>query len=881
MERENGNPMIGKTLLHYKVVSQIGKGGMGEVYVAEDTKLGRRVALKILPSEVAADAERRKRFEREAKAVAALNHPNIVTMFSVEEVDGIHFTTMELVVGETLTTLIPEKHGFPLSQLLNRAIDLADAVSAAHRQGITHRDLKPDNVMVSDEGRLKVLDFGLAKFREDAPDVGAGTQLPTESMTQEGKILGTVAYMSPEQAEGKPADARSDIFSLGIILYQMASGRRPFKGDTPMSTISMILRETPASITELNPNLPRHLGRIVKRCLEKDPERRYQTAQDLRNDLQGLREELDSGELPVPSRAAAPAAGRSSVRWLGIAAALLVVAAIAYFVSQRLSSGPQAPGARAMEITRLTSSGNAAEAAISPDGNYVAHEVRVAGRDGLAVTHVTTGSSVEIVAPSDASIVDPTFAPQGDFVYYILQPEEAPFPSLYRVPVLGGASRKILEQVNERISFSPDGSRFVFVRHGDPIGSSKLIVADADGRNEHVITTRTHPDSYRDPAWSPDGTVIAAGIETFAGGVQATVVVVPAEGGAEREILSGSWWNVGEIAWLPDGSGLVLNAQDKPMFLASQIWELSYPAGEARRITNDLNFYEGVSVNGDGTALVTVQQDLSADLWVVTPEEGAEPFRVTSSSRTFDGFGVTWIGEDRIVYASNAAGPIHLWSIGADGGDPVQLTSEAHNHPFPVASADGRYLMFPSDRAGGVNIWRMEADGSNLTQITDGAFDVEPSISPDGQWVVYTGGSNSTLLKVSVEGGEPEEILDRWCDASKFSPDGTQIAVRNWHEDEKKWKVDLIPFQGGEPTGTLEIRGNYEWSPDGRAITYADGEGGVENIWSQPLDGGEPRQLTHFEKDWIGWHAWAPDGKRLVVSRGQADTDVVLIRNFR
>jgi Tol biopolymer transport system component len=338
---------------------------------------------------------------------------------------------------------------------------------------------------------------------------------------------------------------------------------------------------------------------------------------------------------------------------------------------------------------------------------------------------------------------------------------------------------------------------------------------------------------------------------------------------------------VGEIAWLPDGNGLVLNAQDKPMFLASQIWELSYPAGEARRITNDLNFYRGVSVNGDGTALVTVQQDLSADLWVVTPEEGAEPFRVTSSSRTFDGFGVTWIGEDRIVYASNAAGSIHLWSIGADGGDPVQLTSEAHNYPFPVASADGRYLMVPSDRAGGVNIWRMEADGSNLTQITDGAFDVEPSISLDGQWVVYIGGSNSTLLKVSVEGGEPEEILDRWCNASKFSPDGTQIAVRNWHEDEKKWKVDLIPFQGGEPTGTLEIRGNYEWSPDGRAITYADGEGGVENIWSQPLDGGEPRQLTHFEKDWIGWHAWAPDGKRLVVSRGQSHTDVVLIRNFR
>ncbi|MCG6950690.1 MAG: serine/threonine protein kinase, partial [Acidobacteria bacterium] len=273
--------MIGNNLAHYRIVGGLGKGGMGEVYLAEDTRLNRRVALKVLPSEMAADPERRARFEREAQAVAALNHPNIVTIHSVEEADGVHFITMELVEGQTLSKLLP-KNGFGLRELLEIAIPLADAVSSAHRSGITHRDLKPDNIMVDGEGRLRILDFGLAKTRDaEAADQGL-TQAPTATVeTEEGKILGTVAYMSPEQAEGKPVDSRTDIFSMGTILYEMATGERPFRGGTSMSTISSILRDDPAPVTELNRSLPRHLGRVVRRCLAKDPDRRYQTALDL------------------------------------------------------------------------------------------------------------------------------------------------------------------------------------------------------------------------------------------------------------------------------------------------------------------------------------------------------------------------------------------------------------------------------------------------------------------------------------------------------------------------------------------------------------------------------------------------------------------------
>ena len=289
----------GQMLSHYRLVEKIGEGGMGAVWVADDTKLHRKVALKILPAEATDDAERTARFQHEARSVAALNHPNIVTLYSVEEDHGIHFLTMEFVEGVTLSESTP-RFGFSLGKLLEYAIPLVEAVSAAHDKGIIHRDLKPANVMVGKDGRLRVLDFGLAKLREKHNEDDGTTQFPTRSITQDGRIVGTVSYMSPEQAEGKPVDARSDVFSLGVVLYEMATGRRPFQGDTAVATIAAILRDTPTWITELNPKLPRHLGRIVNRCLAKRPDRRYQTAVDVRNELEGLKEEFGSGDIDGP-----------------------------------------------------------------------------------------------------------------------------------------------------------------------------------------------------------------------------------------------------------------------------------------------------------------------------------------------------------------------------------------------------------------------------------------------------------------------------------------------------------------------------------------------------------------------------------------------------
>ncbi len=332
----------GTRLAHYEIIGLLGAGGMGEVYRARDTKLQREVALKVLPPDTAANPERRQRFEREARAVAALNHPNIVTIHSVDEVDGRLFLTMELVDGQPLSELI-RPGGLPIYQLLAIATPLADAVSAAHARGITHRDLKPANVMVASTRQVKVLDFGLAKLLDPSLITDSMATEAPQVITGQGNILGTIAYMAPEQAEGKPVDARSDIFSLGVMLYEMATGERPFKGDTSVSTLAAIMRDTPKPVTEVNPAIPKELGRVIRRALSKDPERRQQTGKDLRNELDDLRKELESGELTASTsqtaavRAAAPPPRR--IPWAAVAAGLALVAAAGAGVTW-LSRGP-------------------------------------------------------------------------------------------------------------------------------------------------------------------------------------------------------------------------------------------------------------------------------------------------------------------------------------------------------------------------------------------------------------------------------------------------------------------------------------------------------------------------------------------------------------
>ena len=513
--------MVGTSIGHYHIVGSLGKGGMGEVYAAEDTRLGRRVALKVLSPGLAMDADRRERFEREARAVAALNHPNIVTIYSVEEADGVPFLTLELVEGRTLDALIPSG-GLPLDRILAYAIPLADAVGAAHQRGITHRDLKPGNVMIGDDGRVKVLDFGLAKLKEGNASLTAS--LPTQELTGEGRIVGTVAYMSPEQAEAKPVDPRSDVFSLGVVIFEMATSQRPFKGDTQVSLLSSIIKDTPSSLTDLKADLPRDLARIVRRCLSKDPEDRYQTAKDLRNDLRALKEDLSSGAVAaavsgvhaLPAAQGAAAKRRYVVAVAGIAALSVAAAALVYWprddrqpgTTSRANAQPFA----SVSLNRLTTTGAANLAAISDDGRYVAYVVTEGGKSGLWLRQVATTSNVAIVPPADVRFHGVTFSPDGNYVYYSFYPAGEMSGGLWQVPVLGGGARRVLDDVDGDISFDPSGKRFAMVRGIAPTQEDALIVVDTNGYKTKTLATRKRPNSFKfqSVAWSPDGRSIAA-----------------------------------------------------------------------------------------------------------------------------------------------------------------------------------------------------------------------------------------------------------------------------------------------------------------------------------------------------------------------------------
>ncbi|MEE8367931.1 MAG: protein kinase [Thermoanaerobaculia bacterium] len=880
--------MIGKSLIHYEVLSKLGEGGMGEVYVAHDTKLDRKIALKVLPVDVASDPERRMRFEREAKAIAALSHPNIVTIHSVEESDGVHFITMELVEGKTLTEILP-RDGLGLAKLLEYATSIADAVSSAHRKGITHRDLKPDNIMLGEDGRIKVLDFGLAKLQASTPAATEGTSLPTESMTEAGKVLGTVAYMSPEQAEGKSVDERSDIFSLGVVLYQMATGKRPFVGDTPMSTLSSILRDTPESVTDLNHNLPRHLGRIIKHCLEKDPERRYQSAQDLRNELEGLKEEWDSGVLQSSSGISirSTLARKTTLnKWVIGAIALVVVAVLAVLLSGVLSrpdTAARAPAVQNMEIVRLTSNGRSKEATISGDGRYVVHQVEDGGQLSLRVVQVNTRSSVEIVAPSEATVYDPAFSLDGDFVYYVRQEKGADLAHLYRVPSLGGDSRRVIEQVDGRVSFDPDGQRMVFLRRDRQTFDSELVSAGLDGSGEKVLSTLKAPDTYDDPVWSPDGKTIAVAVFSFSEGIKAQVMAIPVEGGEAKPISDQTWGGMDEISWLPDGSGLVLTAADDPIS-RSQLWEVSYPQGVARRITNDLNGYHGTGVTADGKTLVTQVMETSSNLWVTEPGADAKPKKITSGTRAVDS-GMDWAEDGTIFHGSNRSGTYKIWSMQPEGTGAKQITTGEAIDVNPQATPDGLGLTFISLRAGTVNVWRSNRDGTNVKQVTSGKLEFNQQISADGQWIYYaTAGPN--IYKAPIDGGEPQVVIPGRVAGYDLSPDGEQIMARVWNTESQVWQVGIYPIEGGAATQTIDIGQGSQttWSPDGEAITYVLAEEGILNLWNRPLDGGEPIQLTFFddeELNQLNTYAWSPDGSQLVISRGSQVADIVLLKNFR
>ncbi|HSE36534.1 MAG TPA: protein kinase [Blastocatellia bacterium] len=933
----------GSTLGHYKILERIGAGGMGEIYKAIDTRLERPVALKILPADLVTDADRVRRFIGEAKAASALNHPHIITIYGIGEakldsenpqgVGVAHYIAMEYISGATMHDKIHCENLDP-KKLLEYLAQTADGLAKAHAAGIVHRDLKPENIMVTEDGYAKILDFGVAKLIEpDEPSARANVdpnEAPTAVMdrTRPGVVMGTIGYMSPEQAQGKVVDQRSDIFSFGCILYEAATRSKPFQGDSVIDSLHKIVYGQAPPIANTNPDAPAELQRIIRKCLAKDPAERYQSIRDVAIDLRDLIEDYDSqprlsvmyGPQPVPSQGhqavtalhsaqlamtegktivtdpsravtTGPESGitqpakRPGGRFLMLAGAallaILAAAAIYFLVSQKQSRAT-GPAFQNTTISKLTTTGRAQGAVISPDGKYVVHIVNEAGKQGLWVRQTATSSNVQIVAPDDGSYVGLTFSRDGNYVYFVKGPKGGSIRSLYQVPVLGGTPRKLIEDVDSAVTFSRDGKRFAFVRHSP--SESALILVNSDGSGEQKLLTYKQPDVFLQAEWSPGDTVIVASTRKVSGGFRFELVAVQTSDGSEKVLGSQKWLAIGGLGWLTDGSGLVISAVDQtPGARQLQLWQITYPEGIAKRITNDLNNYSGVSVASD--TLVTVQADAVANLWVAPDGDAARARQITSGSGRYDQ--ISLAPDGRLLYISDASGTADVWLMDADGKNQRQLTSDAGLNVFPAPSPDGRSVVFCSNRGANpvtYNVWRAGIDGSNPRQLTSGEGEYLPVCSPDNKWVVYSSitiGGRLSLWKIPVDGGDPAQILDRVAVKAVISPDGKWIAFQTSGDQPGSGpKLGIMPFEGGQPLKLLDVKlTQYRWSADSKSILYIDDTEGVSNIWSQAVDGGPPKQLTKFTTDQIFSFDWSRDGKIMACSRGVVTTDVVLMRD--
>ena len=929
---EKGELKPGQTIGSYQVMAFISRGGMGEVYLAEDKRLGRKVALKLLPASFTTDDDRLRRFEQEARAASALNHPNIITIYEIRQAAGSHIIATEYVEGETLRHRL-SRSPLTLSETLNIAIQVADALSAAHKAGIIHRDIKPENIMLRPDGYVKVLDFGLAKLSEQASPAVAAEAPTIQIRTGSGIVIGTAGYMSPEQARGLSVDHRSDIFSLGAVIYEMLARRKPFEGDTPSDTLAAILKTEPLPLTRVASEVPSELVRIVNKSLRKDREERYQVVKDLWLDLKALRQELEfqdkldrsvasegdgtvvmvSGEPTTAVSGARDTAPRSAISHisesisieikrhkLGTAlvlfAVLLIVGAGSFGIYKWLHREEPVAHFWDVRLTRLTNSGNAIDATISPDGKYIVYVLSERSSQSLYIRQVSTANDKLIVPPAHVGFFGITFSPDGTELYYAIK-ANLDAGTLYRIPVLGGTPVKVLEKIDAPISFAPDGKHFVLVRGNYPNpGESALVIANLDGSGERNLIVKKNPERFSPifftgPSWSPDGKIIAATVATIGG--RSKVVGFSVDDGSEKNLSAESWAFSGRVQWLPDMTGLLVIAGESPAL--AQVWMINYPEGRIRRVTNDLGIYRAIGLTQDGKTLTTIQAQGLVNLWVVPEGDAAKGVRLPTGNISFyasAGNNVSWAPDGRIVFVSNEGGAADIWMADPDGSNRKQLTSNGALNFSPVVSTGGRFIVFISWREGKRSVWRMNLDGSNPVRLTSGLADTYPSLTPDGRWVIYTAfdGVKPLLWKVSIEGGPPVQVSDHVATVATVSPDGHSIAY-SYPESQDPFappnRIAVIPFEGGQNIKTFEFPGSgtvvsiLQWSRDGKSILYTTSANNVTNIWSQSVDGGQAKQVTNFNDLFMTSFAWSPDGKQLACTRGTLVRDAVLITDLK
>ncbi|HEY2014739.1 MAG TPA: protein kinase [Bryobacteraceae bacterium] len=793
--------MIGRTIAHYEVLDTLGEGGMGVVYKARDTQLDRLVAIKVLLADKVANTERKLRFVQEAKAASALKHPNIVTIYDIGSEDGVDFIVMEFVAGRTLDHMIP-RNGLKLGDLLKYAIPVTDALACAHAAGIVHRDLKPGNIMIADDGTVKLLDFGLAKLSNlhDASD--AELTRSASPATEEGSILGTVSYMSPEQAEARKIDPRSDVFSMGAVLYEMATGQRAFLGRSKISTLAAVLQSDPKPAAEVHAGLPRDLERIIQRCLRKDPAWRYQSVADLKISLYDLQRETESGAVAV----AAPEQPRQrATRWIAaLAVGLLLGAAGAWWLTSR---GERRNAAHGPVKPLTTFSGLEYEPALSPDGNQVAFSWNGRDRDNFDIyVRLVEGGTALRLTTDPAEDHAPAWSPDGGRLAFLRG------KAIYLVPALGGVERRLMQFPRgsltvSPISWSPDGKFLAFSGTEDDSAQSIWIASTESGEYRRASTPPKGYHSEISPSFSPDGRTLAyiRARDTYSRAV--ILQDMNPDGttkGKDREV-TGYDRRIEELAWHPDGHSLILTIRQGG--LRTGLFRLT-PGGTPEHLGIDSDILRWPSMSRTGARLAYEKRRLDTNIYRMDgpgPEGGPRPYEESHVAAVIDS-----TADDR----------------------------------EPVFSPDGRRMLFNSDRWGSFEIHMANIDGTRQTALTRMGPTAmgSPRWSPDGQTVVFDRYENghSWIYTVSADGGKPRQLThEEFPDIRpSFSHDGKWIYFASNRTGRNEiWK---LPAGGGPAQQLTHISGNEPFeSLDGQVLYFTNGQG--SGIWSLPLAGGEPK----------------------------------------
>jgi serine/threonine protein kinase/Tol biopolymer transport system component len=916
--------MINETIGHYKILRQLGSGGMGLVYEAEDTKLGRRVALKFLQEAATKDAGAMERFLREARSASALNHPGICTIHAIEENDGQTFLVMELLEGSSLEKLLMLGR-MPVTRAVCLGNELADALDASHKKGILHRDIKPANIFLTERGSAKILDFGLAKLLEPEGAAEGETIGPSSDafVTSPGTTVGTIAYMSPEQARGEVLDARSDLFSLGSVLYQMVTGALPFPGTTSAVIFGNILHSAPIPAVQLNESVPAELERILNKLLEKDRELRYQVAAEVRADLKRLQRELAPGRVSSDPTVAASRSSDSTVRAagsgstatrapsgtlaptssgaavvpeakskLGIAAAgigaLLVIVAVAGWWFTRGTSQKQLTRLAPFEkftIENASNNGHITQAAISPDGKYLMQAREEGGLQSLWLRHIPSMTNKGVVEPARTRYQSLAFSPDGNYIYFLRRDEENEAESrLYTASVLGGSPRMLIEDVDSSITFSPDGQRFAFLRelHNAPVWD--LLVAKTDGTmDKPIFSGRPLVSDSNVPAWSPDGKTIVIPIsQPSRNDIGGFLAVDPATGKDHTIGLSTDRIFFSPV-WMPGGGALVVtSSQVEAGHLQAQIGYLSYPEGEYRQLTSDTNEYSRLGITKDGKTIVAIQSKLRFSI-SIAPANDPDQLHTVPLMSQVPPWRWNWMSDGRLIVPQAGA----LKAVSVQGEETVLYSDPKHIADMAAVCGGGQYVVFRQlgrSSSASTDLWRMDLNGTNQKQLTSGLNDQEPACGKDGKWVYYIDNADNRYVKrVAVDGGSSETVVKASVGHFGLSPDGKEIASFEVRELDHKLMLRIDNVETHQMAySNLDQRALPEelsFAPDGKGVVYVVREKGVDNLWLQPLDGKPARQLTHFKSDRNFRFAFSPDGTKIAMECGAAESDAVLLHD--